>query len=153
MNLNKKKLEFGISIQGDVVKKDNKTQFIRTIDLQLPASMTGTTSVSPKISIAKEDQTNFWVKLTQIPPIPFLNIDEFVGRWIKVNLSNIDDTYGVDTSLTQGENLQKIQQIKNDIINIYINNSFLMLTELEPTQIDDINTYHYGWKIDKTIRA
>ncbi|PIZ96842.1 MAG: hypothetical protein COX80_00375 [Candidatus Magasanikbacteria bacterium CG_4_10_14_0_2_um_filter_33_14] len=95
---------------------------------------------------------NYYFNVTKTPEIPFVDLSDFENQWVKLDLGSLQEQLGIDekeiTSKLDKSKLTKeqIDQIRKAVIKSQI----IEVTEkLKSEKLNDVNTYHYKFVINK----
>ncbi|KKQ54021.1 MAG: hypothetical protein US74_C0054G0003 [Parcubacteria group bacterium GW2011_GWA2_38_13] len=102
--------------------------------------------INPKISFINKNKGVAFLKIENIPAIPFFNLDSIHGKWIKLDAKELEEKYGL--KITDIENSAGSYQF-DKILALYGKNDFLILKNLGIEDRNNQKVRHFLITIDK----
>lgn len=106
----------------------------------------GGMTLNPKISIRKKTADVMYVRLEQLPPIPFFDLSKINGQWIKIDFAELKQKYGISFDANKQ---QANPEQADTIAKIYRERPFLKLARLAPENVDGVQTDHLRFTLDR----
>ncbi len=143
---------FAVNVQASYVNDPANPQVDAEFTFTLPVGMElgplGAMTLNPKISVRKKTAETIYFRVDQLPPLPFFDLSKVSGQWVKIDMAELKQKYGVSfdgvpkqdaSSAAQGEKVAKI----------YREHPFLALTRLAAEAVDGVQTDHLRFSLDR----
>lgn len=141
---------FKLAMEGSYARDPQNPQVDGRLTLTLPVALgpLGAKTLNPKISVRMKTAEAIYVRVDQVPPLPFFDLSKVSGQWVKINMGELKQKYGVlfdlppkpdESSAAQGEKVAEI----------YHEHPFLVLTRLAAEAVDGAQADHLGFSLDR----
>lgn len=138
-------ITFNLVMEASYVADPANPQVDGTFSLTMPAGTLGPLPVSPTISVRKKTADAVFVRVDQLPPLPFFDLSSLAGQWVKVDLSELQERYGISL---QPNALTPQRPQEEQLRRLYHDYPFLAVSRLSPETVDAVLTDHLRFRLD-----